>query len=115
MWQNILQFFNGDVFGYLLHAFEIAAAEALFAMYLKRRRMFALRAAAALVLLLGLSLVFGVLLGRYAPYFRYLVAFFFSLVLFPLWGTGSTDGICLPGSTVSFSKLFWYASIAAKS
>ena len=84
MWQTILNFFNGDVFGYLLHAFEIAAAEALFSLYLKRRRLFALRAAAAVLLLLGLSLGFGLLFGRYAPYIRYLVAFFFSLLLFPL-------------------------------
>lgn len=84
MWQAVLNFLNGDVFGYLLHAFEIAVAEALFSLYLKRRRMFALRAVAAMLLLLGLSLGFGLLLGRYLPYLRYLIAFAFSLALFPL-------------------------------
>lgn len=84
MWQNFIDFFNGDVFGYLLHALEIAAAEALFSLYLKRRRLFALRAALSVVLLLGLSLGFGLLLGRYAPYLRYLVALLLSFALFPL-------------------------------
>lgn len=84
MWQAVLDFFNGEAFGYLLHALEIAAAEALFSLYLRRRRMFALRIVIAVALLLGLSLGFGLLLGRYAPYLRYLVSLLLSLALFPL-------------------------------
>lgn len=77
-------FFNGDLFGYLLHAGEILVAEAIFAIFFKRRNLFALRATLAVVLYFALSVGGAFLFDRVFPYFRYLIAFLVSLALLPI-------------------------------
>lgn len=80
----IIEFLNGSIFGYLLHAFEIAVSEAVLGVCFKRRKLFVLRACLAIVAYLGLSLGFGLLFEKFFPYLSYLIAFFLSFALYPI-------------------------------
>lgn len=73
---------NGNIFGYLLHAAEIAAAEGMFGIYLKRRNRFAVRAIVCVALYLACSVGLGILFERVFPYFRFLATYLLSLVFF---------------------------------
>lgn len=75
---------NQDLFGYLLHAFEIVAAELLFGVFFKKRNFFALRLTASLTVYLLLSAELGAFFGKYFPSLRYLAAFLLSVGVFPV-------------------------------
>ncbi len=81
---SMTEFLNGNIFGYLLHAFEAALAVTLFCFYLERRRYFVVRYFAALVLFIGASLGLGLLFETFIPYLRYLVVLPLSLAIVPL-------------------------------
>lgn len=81
---TMTEFLNGNIFGYLLHAFEVALSLTLFCFYLNRRRHFAVRYLSALVLFMGLSLGLGLLFERFLLYFRYLCVLPLALMLIPL-------------------------------
>ena len=80
----ISEFLNGPIFGYLLHAFEIAFAEAVFGVYFKRRKLFPLRVCLVLIAYFSLSLGFALLFEKYFPPLRFMIAFFLSLLLYPI-------------------------------
>ena len=80
---SMTDFLAGNIFGYLLHALEVALALTLFCFYLKRRKYFALRYVAALVLFSGSSLGLGLLFEKFFPYFRYLIVLPLSLAIVP--------------------------------
>lgn len=81
---DIVAFLSGDIFGYLLHAGEVAFAEILFGIFLKKRKHFVLRLSAALVVYLTLSVLFGLLFQKIFPYGQYVVAFLLSILLLPI-------------------------------
>ena len=81
---SLLAVLNGNIFGYLLHAIELVFAQVLFCFHLKRRNHFVLRFLLALCIMLSGSLGFGLFFERYFPYFRYLIAFVFSLLALPI-------------------------------
>ncbi len=81
---DLVAFLNGNIFGYLLHAGEVAIAELLFGISLKKRKYFAVWLSVSLAVYLGMSLGFGLLLERFFPYGSYVISFFFSILLFPV-------------------------------
>ena len=80
---NLVAFFDGELFGYFLHAAEIAFAELLFGFSFKKKNHFILRLSLFLIVYLTLSVVLGFLFRHIFPYYRFLVAFFLSLLIFP--------------------------------
>ncbi|MCD8293905.1 MAG: ATP-binding protein [Clostridia bacterium] len=83
-WDGISEFLNGDIFGYLLHAAEVAVAILIFGVVFQKRKKFVLRIVLTLVLFLAASTALGLLLGKYLPYFRYFISFVLSLGILPV-------------------------------
>lgn len=71
---------ESDIFGFWLHAFQLAVAEGMCGFYLERRRHFALRLIGMLVVYFALSILLGMLFERVFPYISFLIA---GVVSFP--------------------------------
>ncbi|MCD8286291.1 MAG: ATP-binding protein [Clostridia bacterium] len=83
-WDSVLEFLNEDIFGYFLHAAEIAVAVLIFGVVFPKRKKFVLRLILTLVLFLAASTGLGYVFGLYFPYFRYIIAFLLSLGILPV-------------------------------
>ncbi|MCD8307939.1 MAG: ATP-binding protein [Clostridia bacterium] len=83
-WDSVYEFLNGDIFGYLLHAAEIAVAVLVFGVVFRKRRKFVLRLILTIVLFLAASTGLGLFFEKYFPYFRYLISFCLSLAILPV-------------------------------
>ena len=81
---GLLDFLNGEIFGFLLHAGQVLFAELLLGFSIKRKDHFALRLAVCVPVYLALSVMFGLILQSVFPHSRYAAAFFLSVLIFPV-------------------------------
>lgn len=76
-----VDFLNGNIFGYLLHAGEVIITELLFAISLKKRRHFAYRLIFSLIIYFVLAVLGGLFFEKYFSYARYIIAFLLSIAV----------------------------------